>query len=96
MTELHPAFRDLYGCTIEPDDDGFWLCGTGRYSSGVNLGQPLFRRIRWFKTVGDAELYFAENAPSGMPVNRVPAGDFEGVKWMSGSGAPDPLDDTDY
>lgn len=93
---MHPAFKDLYGCTIEPDGDGFWLLGTGRYSSGVLRGQPLFRRIRFFATAEEAQTFFDENAPKGMKVELRHEGDFEGVKWMSGSGAPSPLDDTDY
>jgi len=93
---MHPAFKDLYSCTIEPEDGGFWLLGTGRTSSGVNKGLPLFRRIQFFNTHEEAEQFFKDNAPFGMPVADRPAGDFASVKWMSGSGSPDPLDDTDY
>lgn len=95
MTELHPAFRDLHSCTIEPDDNGYWLLGYGTYSSGVLQGEPLFRRILW-GTKDEVQQYFDDHAPKGMKVKLMHEGDFEGVKWMSGSGAPDPLDDTDY
>ena len=87
------GFRDLTHCTIEPNDGGYWLFGYGTYSSGVLRGQPLFRRFRWFQTYDEAKTFFDENAPNGMPLDDRPEGDFEGVKWMSGSGAPDVLDE---
>lgn len=89
------GFRDVTHCTIEPADGGYWLLGYGTHSGGVLRGEPLFRRILW-GTKAKVQQHFDDYAPKGMPLEERHEGDFEGVKWMSGSGAPNVLDDTDY